>query len=129
MHPNNVERCDRRWSTRLTCGVELHYRESSFLPRVGEMVPCPRHGYCPAGWAGGRENRMPERAATRARPRTPEELLDQLRREPTTTVAGLRRQRFSLRLIAAAARDGQLRVDSLEPEATVALLQGRGQVT
>jgi hypothetical protein len=84
-------------------------------------MPCPRHGYCEADWSGSRSTPEGGSVVKRARPRTRGELLDQLQREPVVTIKRLRRQRFSLGLIAAAARDGQLTIDSFEPEAEVVL--------
>jgi len=95
----------------LRCGVVLTFRAPSFLPGAGEAVPCPRHGYClvaTTGRGGAPARRPPRRAAA---PRSQAELLEWLRSHPRTSVHALRRQRFPLRLVVAAAREGLVEVD------------------
>jgi hypothetical protein len=100
------------YTVRLMCGTTLAYEASGFVPAVGERVPCRHHGYCSveidAGGGGGLTGGSP---LPRARPRSRAELLDFLRTEPVTTVHALRRRRFTLRMIAAAERDGFVDVD------------------
>jgi hypothetical protein len=97
----------------LRCGTVLQYEAPDLVPDIDDLVPCRRHGYCVVGGtgrsagSGGAARRLGRRAAPRARG----ELLEWLGRSPVTTVHVLRRQRFTLRLIAQAARDGDLDVD------------------
>jgi len=96
----------------LCCTRVLSYEARSLLPRVGDVVPCCRHGYCTVeaigrqGGAGTSGRSLP-----RAAPRSRSELLDWLRQRPETSVNALRRQRFTLRMIADAERDGLLELD------------------
>jgi len=95
----------------LRCGVVLTFRAPSFLPGEGETVPCPRHGYCLVD-ATGRGGAPARRTSGRTTaPRSQAELLEWLRRHPRTSVHALRRQRFPLRLVVAAAREGWVEVD------------------
>ena len=95
----------------LRCGVVLSFGAPSFLPDTGEAVPCPRHGYCLVD-ATGRSGAPARRRSPRtASPRSQTELLEWLRHHPQTTVHALRRQRFTLRLVVAAAREGLAEVD------------------
>jgi hypothetical protein len=96
----------------LRCGTVLTYEARSFLPNSGEHVPCPRHGYCGVHDVGrGTVSTTAASALPRARPRTRHELEEWLRDRPVTTVHALKRERFTLRLIAAAERDGLVAVD------------------
>jgi len=96
----------------LCCGTVLTYEARDLLPRSGERVPCRRHGYCGVHEVGrGTASRTAARALPRARRRAQQELEDWLRDRPVTTVHALRRERFSLRMIAAAERDGLVTVD------------------
>jgi hypothetical protein len=99
----------RSHTATLCCGVVLEYEARSFLPRAGEVVPCRSHGYCPVAGtgAGARDLRVLPRAA----PRTQRELLEWLGDRPVTTVAALRRQRFTLRMVSLAQRAGLVDVD------------------
>jgi hypothetical protein len=97
----------------LRCGTLLTFEARTFVPAVGAVVPCRNHGFCAVesndqagrAWLG--------RPRGRARPRTQRELQECLRHQPTTTVHALRRQRFTLRIIAAAERDGLVDLDLL----------------
>src|SRR3954447_2026328 len=93
------------YAARLGCGTLLVYEVASWVPGVGENVPCPRHGYCrvtarerAGGGRSGRSGGPPRR--------TIDELVDFLCPRPVTTVAILRRNRFTLRVVAAAHREG-----------------------
>jgi hypothetical protein len=99
------------YTATLDCGAVLSFEARSFLPRSGEPVPCRRHGYCVA--TGGREkDEVGSRTALRrARPRAQHELMEWLRSRPVTTFYALRRQRFTLRMLAAAERDGAVTID------------------
>ena len=96
----------------LRCGTVLVFEDRSFLPRLGELVPCRHHGYCAVNVgdatkaAGGGGHFGP-----RARPRSQTELMRWLWQHQVTTVHALRRQRFTLRMVAAAERAGLLDVD------------------
>lgn len=96
----------------MRCTRVLTYEARNFLPQVGDVVPCCRHGYCAVegvglhggGGAGGR-------SFPRAAPRSQSELLEWLRQRPETSVSVLRRERFTLRMIADAERDGLVELD------------------
>lgn len=78
----------------------------------GEAVPCRRHGYCVVDRHGRAGTPTTGRRATpRARPRGHDELRKWLRDRSRTTVHALRQQRFTLRMIAAAERDGLAAID------------------
>ena len=94
----------------LACGVLLSYSLPSFVPAVGEDVPCPRHGYCAVAArevAGGQRFGVPRAAARRS----PRELVDFLQSRPETSVHVLRARRFTLRIVVAAQRKGLVDVD------------------
>jgi hypothetical protein len=96
----------------LSCGAELCYEAKSFLPASGELVPCTRHGYCEVADVGtSRRGASHWRGLPRPRPRTQDELLEWLRAHSVTSIHVLRRQRFTLRMVAAAERDGLVAVD------------------
>lgn len=108
------------YTATLRCGTVLSYEAGSFVPEYGEAVPCRRHGYCVVdghGRAAGPSSGG--RGMSRARPRAQDELLNWLRGRSVTTIHTLRQHRFTLRMIAAAERDGLVAVD-LE-EGTVAI--------
>jgi hypothetical protein len=100
------------YTATLGCGSVLTYEARSFLPTKGESVPCRHHGYCVVVRLG--RVAMPSsgrRGMPRARPRAQDELLEWLRGRPVTTVHALRQHRFTLRMIAAAEREGLVAVD------------------
>jgi hypothetical protein len=88
----------------------LTYAASSFVPEVGEDVPCPRHGYCPVA---GRERVRRGRSSTYRVPprRSTSELADFLAPRLVTTVGVLRRNHFTLRVVVAAQKEGLVDVD------------------
>ena len=97
----------------LQCGTVLFFEQRSFLPAVGELFPCRRHGYCRVAMRGGAGGGpLPGRSRV-ARPprRSPDELVEFLRNEPSTTVHALRRRRFPLRMVVAAAEEGLVDLD------------------
>jgi hypothetical protein len=98
------------YTATLDCGTTLTFETRSFVPVVGDMVPCLRHGYCTVTLDGGGDGTSSGRGLARARPRTQGELLDFLTRERMTTVHALRRRRLTLRMVAAAERDGTVDV-------------------
>ena len=97
----------------LRCGTVLFFEQRSFLPAVGELFPCRRHGYCRVAMSGGSGGGPPPGRPRIARPsrRSPHELVEFLRDEPSTTVHALRRRRFTLRTLAAAAEEGLVDLD------------------
>jgi hypothetical protein len=96
----------------LRCGTVLTFEAQNFLPAGGERVPCRRHGYCDVLAVGrGTVPTTGGPALRRARPRAQHELEEWLRERPVTTVHALKRERFTLRMIAAAERDGLVTVD------------------
>src|SRR5215217_7409218 len=100
------------FSVTLACGAELCYEAQSFVPAIGATVPCRNHGYCSVEMKGGRRvlGSRPS-PLPRATPRTQCELVEWMRHEPVTTIHALKRRRFTLRIIAAAQRDGLIDVD------------------
>lgn len=107
----------------LSCGTVLSFEARSFLPSTGETVPCLRHGYCvveSTQMSGSPELRW-KSGAHRAPPRRRDELLSWLRDRRVATVHALREERFTLRLVASAERDGLVTVN-LEA-GTVAVLE------
>jgi hypothetical protein len=97
------------YSAVLRCGEVLMFGSRDFLPGGGEMVPCVRHGYCVVAETSRARVSV---VRQRAKPRTQYELVEWLQARPVTTIQALRRQRFTLRLLAAAERDGLISVDS-----------------
>jgi hypothetical protein len=96
----------------LRCGTVLAYEARGLLPASGERVPCRRHGYCGVQEVGtSRAARRGGLGLPRARPRAQHELEEWLRDRPATTVHALRRERFTLRMIAVAERQGLISVD------------------
>lgn len=96
----------------LHCGTVLSYEARDLLPASGEHVPCRRHGYCGVRDVGTRtDSTVTGPVLPRARPRAQHELVEWLRSRPVTTVHALRRERFTLRMIAAAERAGLVSVD------------------
>jgi hypothetical protein len=97
------------YTATLRCGTLLCYEAPSLRPGPGDLVPCPHHEYCVAVSRGSaRTSRRPPK---RARPRAQDELQEWLRQRSETTVHALRRQRFTLRMIAQAEREGLVDLD------------------
>ncbi|WP_138734883.1 hypothetical protein [Modestobacter excelsi] len=93
----------------LRCGTELSYEARTFRPDPGHLVPCRHHGYCAVQVTGG--SASGGAFSPRGRPRAQSELLDWLRGRSEASVHALRREGFTLRMIAAAERAGVLDVD------------------
>ncbi len=93
----------------LRCGAVLSYEVRTFRPVCGDLVPCRHHGYCIVHRTGGPASGGA--SSTRARPRSQNEFRDWLRGQSETTVHVLRRQGFTLRMVAAAERDGLVNLD------------------
>jgi hypothetical protein len=101
----------RKYAATLSCGLVLTYESLTFLPGVGETVPCHRHGYCSVD-AVGRGPSNSSQDSSRSRPRRSQaELLAFLKYCPVTTVHILRKNRFTLRTVAAAQADGLVEAD------------------
>jgi hypothetical protein len=101
----------RTYTARLRCGVVLTYEAGTFVPNVEEVVPCRRHGYCPVASRGQVEVRKRPGPGRTVQRRSQGELLDFLRRRPVTSLHALRENRFTLRTVTAAQRDGLVDVD------------------
>jgi hypothetical protein len=93
----------------LRCGTVLCYEARDFRPDPGDLVPCRRHGYCAVQLTG--KAASGGSFLSRARPRQQQDLVEWIRGRSETTVHALRREGFTLRLVAAAERDGIVDVD------------------
>jgi hypothetical protein len=93
----------------LCCGTVLSYEAPTFLPERGDLVPCRSHGYCRVEVTTG--SASSGHFTPRARRRAQTELLDWLRGRSESTVHALLRRGFTLRMVAAAERDGLVDVD------------------
>jgi hypothetical protein len=106
----------------LSCGTVLTYESATFVPAVGESVPCRWHGYCEVeshGSSGG--GASTRHFLARARPRERRELEHWLRSRATTTVHALRKQGFTLRMLRDMEREGFVDVDVWTGEVSVHL--------
>lgn len=101
----------------LHCGTVLSYEARDFRPDPGDRVPCRNHGYCAVDRTGGGGSGGV--STPRARPRAQSELVDWLRGRTETTVHALRREGFTLRLVAAAEKAGMVDVDLREGRVVV----------
>jgi hypothetical protein len=106
-----MEKTLRRCSATLGCGVVLTYEAPSFLPCVGDVVPCHRHGYCSVISRGGALHRVTQKSGRMPPRRSQAELLAFLTHRPDTSVSVLRKNRFTLRTVMAAQRDGLVDAD------------------
>ena len=106
---HGVKRTGCMFTATLRCGTVLSYEAPTFRPDPGDLVPCRHHGYCPVQLTGGSESGGA--FAPRGRRRAQSELLDWLRGRSETTVYTLRRHGFTLRMVAAAERDGLVDLD------------------
>ncbi len=97
------------FTAELRCGTVLSYSVRNLRPDVGDVVPCTRHGYCVVQVTASAPPR--NAAPTRSRSRTQRGLLSWLRGRQSSSVRALRRNGFTLRLVAAAGRDGLVDVD------------------
>jgi hypothetical protein len=93
----------------LRCGTVLSYEAPTFRPAAGDLVPCRHHGYCAVQLTNG--SAAGGTFAPRGRPRAQSELREWLRGRSETTVHALRRHGFTLRMVAAAERDGLVVLD------------------
>jgi hypothetical protein len=104
----------------LRCGTVLSYEARTFRPDPGDVVPCRAHGYCAVQQTNGSVSGGT--SSPRAGRRAQGELLDWLRGRSETTVHALLRRGFTLRMVAAAERDGVVDVDL--PAGRIAVLPG-----
>ena len=105
--------CPRTYTARLSCGTVLTYEAATFVPEVEESVPCRRHGYCSVTSRDRTDARAFREPSRRAQRRSQAELLDFLRRRPITSIHALKQNRFTLRIVTAAEKDGLVDVDLL----------------
>ncbi len=117
----------RTYTAGLFCGTVLTYEAPEFVPGVGEVVPCRRHGFCSVTAREGSDGRGAGNDARARRRRSPAELLAFLSTRPATSVRALRAQRFTLRVVAAAEKEGLVDVDLVSGR--VALRGGAGAST
>lgn len=107
-----LEEKNRMFTATLRCGAVLSYEARSFVPDPGQRVPCRRHGYCDVkATDGGAGPCYRGHFAKRAAPRAQSELTEWLHDRPETTVHALRRKGFTLRMVAAAEKDGLVDLD------------------
>jgi hypothetical protein len=99
------------YTARLSCDIVLTYEAPSFVPEVGQVVPCRRHGFCAVRSRDEDDAPDPRRAADVTRRRSQNELLRFLHECQATSVHALRHNRFPLRLVVAAQRQGIVDVD------------------
>lgn len=100
----------RAHAARLSCGSVLTYDAPSFVPALGESVPCPRHGYCTVTAHERVERHLPGPSSKPPR-KSVGELTKFLDRQPVTAVGLLRRNGFTLRIVTAAEKQGLVDVD------------------
>lgn len=101
----------RSYAARLGCGTALTYETPTFVPAVGEVVPCRRHGFCPVTSRDVGDGRGVGRAARTTHRRSQGELMAFMRSRPVMTIHALRRQGFTLRILNTAQRSGLVDVD------------------
>jgi hypothetical protein len=97
----------RECVAQLDCGRRLTYESRSLAPGAGEVVPCLWHGYCRVARVGF-ERHVPAAVPSRAQPRTQRELVEYVGGGPGRTLSSLRRHRFTLRMVQAAAHAGEV---------------------
>ena len=104
-------RTHRTYSAGLSCGTVLTYEAASFLPDVGDSVPCRRHGFCTVDSRDASDGRSTPDAHRVTRRRSQGELVAFLRTRSVTSVHTLRTHRFTLRVVARAQKDGLVHLD------------------
>jgi hypothetical protein len=104
-------RSHRTYVAKLGCGTTLTYEAASFLPDVGEVVPCRRHGFCAVDSRDEGDGRGAGDAHRVTRRRSQGELVAFLETRPVTSIHTLRQHRFTLRVVAAAQKEGLLHLD------------------
>ncbi|WP_448624994.1 hypothetical protein [Geodermatophilus sp. URMC 64] len=108
------------YSARLDCGSALAYEAATFVPAVGEVVPCRRHGFCPVTSRDGGDGRGVDRVGRTTRRRSLGDLMAFMNSRPVTTLHALRHHRFTLRLLSAAQNSGLLDLDLATGRVTLA---------
>jgi hypothetical protein len=118
-------RTRRTYSARLGCGTVLTYEAASYLPDVGERVPCRRHGFCTVNSRDEGDGRAAGTGTAHriTRRRSQGELVAFLRTRSVTSIHTLRQHRFTLRVVAAAQKDGLVHLDLV---AGRVVLRGQG---
>jgi len=114
----------RTYSARLGCGTALTYEAPTFVPAVGELVPCRRHGFCPVTSRDPGDGRGAGLGPRMMRSTSQEDLLAFLNSRPVTTVHGLRRHRFTLRMLWTAQGSGLIDVDLVAGRVTLRACPG-----
>jgi hypothetical protein len=104
-------RTRRTYAARLCCGTVLTYEAANFVPDVGETVPCRRHGFCTVNSRDESDGRGVGSAHRAVRRRSQHELVAFLKTRPVTSIHTLRQHRFSLRVVAAAQKEGLVHLD------------------
>ncbi len=99
------------YSARLGCGSVLAYEAPTYVPAVGEVVPCRRHGFCPVTSRDAGDGRGVDRVGRTTRRRSLGDLMAFMISRPVTTVHELRRHGFTLRLVSTAQSRGLLDID------------------
>jgi hypothetical protein len=96
----------------LRCGSTVYFANANLAPREGEVMPCLRHGYC--GVEEVEAITSVSRLSTRRRAarRTVAEMVAYLQHMGICTDSQLRLERFTLRLVHRAAREGLVEVES-----------------
>ena len=97
----------------LACGAVSEYEAPDLVPAAGDVVPCRRHGHCPVAFACPTGRGALGRPVLARPPRSQADLMAHLQRRGTMTLRALRRERFSLRFIALAEKEGLVHVDLL----------------
>jgi hypothetical protein len=104
-------RTRRTYAARLCCGTVLTYEAANFVPDVGETVPCRRHGFCTVNSRDESDGRGVGSAHRAVRRRSQHELVAFLKTRPVTSIHTLRQHRFTLRVVAAAQKEGLVHLD------------------
>ena len=104
-------RSHRTYAAKLCCGTVLTYEAASFVPDVGETVPCRRHGFCTVNSRDEVDGRGAGNVRPVTRRRSQEELVAFLSTRSVTSVHTLRQHRFTLRVVAAAHEQGLVHLD------------------
>jgi hypothetical protein len=104
-------RTQRTYVARSCCGAALTYEAPTFVPVVGEVVPCRRHGFCAVECRETCDGRGADADARSGQCRSQAELLAFLTGRPVTTVHVLHSRRFTLRVVAAAQKAGHVDID------------------
>ena len=117
----------RTYTAGLFCGTVLTYEAPNFVPGIGEVVPCRRHGFCSVVVREGSDGRGAGNVTRAGGRRSPSELLTFLSTRPATSIRALRSQRFTLRVVVAAQKEGLVDVDLVSGR--VALRRAAGAST